>query len=487
MTPRRLLLLALLCAGGCSQRAALGRPQHPRFTTPAAAMSDWPNAPMPRENLVIRRLHHRFNNGFSLILLPRPVPGLASAVFASSATPAVDRRVPPLATTWMTHLMFRATAEDEADLVHPMEREGFSPRVVAGGAGVRIEERLTVDELPRWLRTLDAVLRRPRFRPQDLAEAQRLYAEEQKGLGVNEWSSFWGRFGRLFYAPGDVRARSDEALHDAIRALDVEALKRRHRDLLDPSRAALVISGDVKLGAVMPLVARRFGAWAPHKTNPQSPPPRRRARGVRGAILPRSTRQSRIEVTDRAPPIGHPDQPAFLVLAEILGDMRRSALYTTVRERSRAGYGFHAAYRRDAVEGMIQFLTAVDPAYGPAVLTAITHELRRVRGAYGGLHETELRVGKGMAVEKRLAALDDTLGLARSVAEAVQNGQPAYAFGRVLKAIRALDKEAVEAAARRWLRPRRAVIQIVTPGEYIPAIERLGFGTMQKVWSDPAR
>lgn len=477
----RALLATVLAGllGACTSRVTIPPPSFPLVATPADALAGPPSGRAPPPPPTFRIERRELGNGFRVFFSRGEPNGVVSVAFVSSATPRWDAASSSVVTQWMPHMTFRATHADGAVTDDFMQREGFSPDIETGASGLIVHDRVPREELPRWIRTLDQVLRRPAFREADLARRVEAHSDRVSGELAQSSGMLDDRLPGLLYAPGDPRAISARQRLAAVQRLDVATLRARHADLLDPSRGALVVVGDLDPEELLPLITERFGAWPAHPTTPQPPTPRLRRHGARGILVVRPTLRAFIRLVDRAPPFTHEDYAAFLVLEQILGGMFASRMNLSVREASGASYGFHARYGASAHEGVIEMETSIEPGYLRSVLVLVLGEVRRVAGAGSGIEQRELSVARTRARETLLARVDSSLGLAIAIARRVQIGQEPETFGDVIAAIDALSADDIEAAARRWLRPARATLLLVARPEHVGALRELDLGTLE--------
>ncbi len=475
-------LFTALLACGCTYRAAVPPPHLPLVSTPASALPAAPSDAWPSPPLELRFIRHQLDNGVRVVFAPGAPNGVSSVVLVSSATPRWDARAPAIVTSWMSHMMLRATATDEGVVDDLLTRRGFSPSLEVGASGLIVRDRMPSEEVPAFLEALDEVLRAPAFRPADLAQRVEAMVDrtelELRGSGgmLDDGAP------SLLYAAGDPRARSLRDRLPRMQALQVAELRARHRDLLDPSRVTIVVSGDVDPAALLATIDERFGRWPAHATEPELVPPRYRGSdGPRGRVVVRPALRAYLRLLERAPPFTHDDYAAFLVLEQILGGMFTSRLNLAVREGSGASYGFHARYAASAMEGAIEMETSVEPAYTRSVLEGMIAELRRVRGQGVGVEAAELQLARTRARETLLAQVDSSAGVAIAAARRAQVGLAPGAFAEVIDALDALDPDAVEAAARRWLRPERATLLLVVRPEHLDDVLRAGVGLLEVV------
>lgn len=476
----RWLLVALLL-GGCAPRAAIGPPRLPLTATPSDALPEPPRSVWPSEPLRMRLVRRELANGFRVFLSRGEPNGVVSVAFVSSATPRWDERADPVVTSWMAHLLLRATVGDDGEVIDDLlSREGYSADLELGASGLIIRARMPREELPRFVALLDRALRQPAYRDEDLAQRLRMQADRIETELTRSSGLIDDRLPTLLYAPDDPRAHGMGERLEAARGLTAQRLRARHADLLDPSRAALVVTGDVD-DSILAFVGRTFSAWPRHEVTPQPIDARYRAseQGVRGRVVVRPALRAYLRLVERAPGFTHPDYAAFLVLEQILGGMFASRMNLAVRERSGASYGFHAHYGASETSGAIEMETSVEPGYTRSVLEAMIAEVRRVGGEGTGVTDVELVLAQTRARNMLLAQTDSSLGLVSAMARRVQVGQEPTAFGGVLRAIDALTPERVEAAARAWLRPDQAPLLLVVRPEHLDDIQDAGVGRLE--------
>lgn len=139
-----------------------------------------------------------------------------------------------------------------------------------------------------------------------------------------------------------------------IKATRAADLRHFHAEHYAPDTALLVVVGDVKLDAVLPVVEREFGRWqAPmtrsHTELPVLPEPARRA--VHLEDRPGSV-QTVLQLgvlgiarTDR-------DYIAVQVMNEILGGKASSRLFQNLREKNGYTYGAYSGFSATAIPGV---------------------------------------------------------------------------------------------------------------------------------------
>lgn len=456
------ILLALGMAG-CTLRASLPPPRHPLAATPRDALAEPPGEPLPDQPFRMRLVRRELDNGFRAFISRGEPSGVVSVVFVTRATPLWDQRAPQDVTSLMAGLLTRATLDEQGEVVEDLlQAQGFSPEIAVLPGGIRIADRVLMEDLGPYLVALERTLRHPAYREADLRRALDARIELLEGHlgGVDGFID--DRLPQLLYASDDPRGAAMQARLEVMRGVTVETLRTRHAQLLDPSRGALIVAGDVEPLPLLPVIGQLFSAWPRTEGQPELRGPRYPEAGEdRGIALVEPLLRSYVKVVEQAPPITDPDHAAFLVLEQLLGAMFASRLNLAFREDARVSYGFHAEYAASGTEGELALATSVEPGATRQVVEEVLSELRRMRGEGEGIRDLELSLARTRARESLMAALDTSQGLALSMAQRILAGLEPGTIGATLRRIDRLSADDVEAAAARWIRPDRAPLVVV--------------------------
>ena len=406
---RSIALAALLLSlpSSCVLRAPIPAPVTPLLATERSEMAAPPSERWPEDPFAMRLVRRELDNGMRVIISRGAPNGIASVVFVSRGLAQHDPRASVAVTELTAGTLFRRTRlEDGTEAEDLLDREGYGPQVELLPDGLRVSARLQVEELPRYVTSLARAVREPVYRDDDLSLVLLAHRERLSGSLLTVDGVVEERLPRLLYETGDPRAANREARLAAGQGVDAAALAERHRHLIDPRACALVVTGDVDPAQILPLVSEPFSDLEARVDTPSPPEPRYRADGARGIVIPEPLIRSYIVVRERAPPLGHEDHAAFLILEQLLGGMFGAQLNLTLREETTASYGFHASYRADGHAGELELSTATDPRQTQPAVEMVLRELARVRGENGGLERFELDLAKTRARELLMARLD---------------------------------------------------------------------------------
>ena len=311
-----------------------------------------------------------------------------------------------------------------------------------------------------------AMVRAPRF---DEARWELLRANLRESLlrreddPIDVLDREWGF---LMLGPDHFATRQVKA--EQLAAMTREDLVASHRRNWRPSGMVLAVSGDVEPAAVVAALDALLGDWRddpaaaeaaaqPTAAIPPAPPP-----GVYLRHWPGP--QAKIALGHRGPVRrgwDDPDEPALLVLAEVLGG---DGAVSRLRRRLRAEEGL--AYRARARitlgldgPGTFQVYLETVPAHAARALALARAELSFLRDE--PVPEPELALAKGSLLDLFPLLFDSAERRAGRAAEDVLLGRPHAYWARYRDRIAAVTARDVQATARRHLRPDELVALIV--------------------------
>lgn len=269
---------------------------------------------------------------------------------------------------------------DAVALTEAFEQLGGSLDTGVTWAYAEVSTTVLASRLGDAMRLLADVVRGPalpegevaRLREERLAELLQQRAEP-RGLADD-------MFARLCFADEARYARPDGGDEGSVAALTREHVSAHHARFVVPSRATMIVVGDVEVAGVMQLAELTLGDW-------------RAGAGQAPAlsVAPRSTRcgvhlvhkadapQSELRVGHPSVPRTHPDFHALAVMNAILGGLFNSRINLNLRERHAYTYGAfsHFDWRRHA--SLFEVSTAVRSDVSAAAVREILGEIDRMR------------------------------------------------------------------------------------------------------------
>jgi zinc protease len=114
---------------------------------------------------------------------------------------------------------------------------------------------------------------------------------------------------------------SPDGTIESVRSLTAADLKAHHARLLQTSRMTVVVVGNLTLDEIKQKVEAGFGKLAKGDYEPAAPPLFANAANPEFQMVEKGVATNYIRGTFAAPPLNHPDYPAFYVAVNILGQL----------------------------------------------------------------------------------------------------------------------------------------------------------------------
>jgi zinc protease len=243
-----------------------------------------------------------------------------------------------------------------------------------------------------------------------------------------------------------------------------EDCERFYRTYYAPNNAILVVVGDVREADILREVRDAYGllksSVIPAEDSEAEPP----QTDVREVELSKPTATEKLLVGYHGPALGDADHPALTVLSEILFGGRASRTHRTLvieREIASEVRGWVSTFRDPGLFEL--YVTAREGHDGKELLTALDHELERVRQEV--VSEDELARAKARLELSALQSLESTAGKAEQIGfYDLVLGDPSAVFRR-LDAYRRVTASDVRKAARRYITQKARTIVRVLPDE----------------------
>lgn len=338
----------------------------------------------------------------------------------------------------------------------------LSRRVVAQADAIHFSLDLPKSAFEQWLELEFHRLSRldgsyfPFVKAQFLEEIQqgRFEKEKQRSVVYNTALAGWSYAQVAEHQAGSL---------EAITWSDMRELASR---LVSPDRLKLILVGDLKLDAIMPVLKKTLGKLgvpahsAPRKGDAvqsmeASAGNRRMQANLPGASI--------LYMAWRVPSSNHPDEIALKLMSTVLESRLRKRLLESTGDRRLAdsveialgvpGWRMDCLLMVEAVPAKGHSLQALEEAiHGEAL--RITRELAQ---------EDELRKGQRMMEAEPLLCQEDAASLSEVLANAlVESGDWRRAFQdqNLGRAITALE---VQTVARRYLTPERSTVVLLEP------------------------
>ena len=438
-----------------------------------------PGVPRPYEFPDLAR--GELDNGLTILVADLPGRPLVSA---SVVLPigAVDE---PADEGGAAVLAARALTEgteryDAVALIEASERLGASIHADAGWDATSVSIDVPTTRFRQALELLAEVLLRPTFPD---GEVERLRDE---------------RLNDLLQAQADPRRRADEAYIDTIYAheapyhrpaggqretverLDANVLRRVYSTAVDPTRATLVVAGDLGGQDVVAMARDLLAEW-PAATSPNAggtivDTPKSIGRRIRVVHRPGSV-QTEIRIGHPGLPRKTPDFHAVSVMSAILGGLFNSRLNMQLREAKGYTYGASAGFDMRRGAGPFTARAAVNTEVTvPAVLDTLA-ELERMRDTK--VEASELAAARDFLVGVFPLRFETPGAVAAALSGLAIHGLPVEELLDYRRKIEAVTIDDVATAAREHIHIDEAAIVLVGDADAIgAALEATNLGTL---------
>jgi zinc protease len=405
----------------------------------------------------------QLDNGLTVLVADLPGRPLVTASIVvpvgAADEPADDGGAAVLAARALTE---GTEQYDAVGLTEAGERLGASIHAEAGWDATSIGVDVPSARLGPALELLAEVLLRPTF---PAAEIERLRDE---------------RLNDLLQAQADPRRRADETFigtiyaaaspyhrpaaggRETVEGLDDSVARRAYERILDPSRATLVVGGDLGGQDVVELVQRLLGEWTRH---PKAAAPAAvvdqgagSGRLVRVVHRPGSV-QTEIRVGHPGLPRRVPDYHAVTVMGAILGGLFNSRLNMQLREAKGYTYGAGAGFEMRRGAGPFAARAAVNTEVTvPAIVDTLV-ELERMRNTR--VTADELASARDFLVGVFPLRFETPGAVVAALSGLAVHDLPLDELTDYRRRVEAVDIDAIEAAAREHLAVDRAAIVLV--------------------------
>ena len=247
-----------------------------------------------------------------------------------------------------------------------------------------------------------------------------------------------------------------------------DRLRTYHRLHYTPSNMALVIVGPVKPADVKAIVQRAFGPQASSGFTRGPAPVPRPLSGRMSRDVERPEQQAMLGMAWIAPKADDVNGYAVDLLTTILAGAESSRLVQSLRDRDRLVQSIRMSYAPLMGAGVVSLVATLEAEDVPAVEPAVLAEIERIQEH--GVTEEERQLAVTRA-ESRYAFDRETaegLAFAYGIAELTWSLDAEL---RYIDSLRAVTREQIQEAARRWL-PTTSYARIAFAARKMGSLER---------------
>jgi zinc protease len=309
------------------------------------------------------------------------------------------------------------------------------------------------------------ILVRPALRDEDFTRVQKLRLDRLRQLRDVPPAVAERAFLRLLYGDhpyGHLPIGRDSTL----RGLRSDDIRTFHTSAYRPTRATLVVVGDMTHDELRAVAEEAFGGWSEPGANGDGRPAAATIspaakNGTRLAVVPReSAAQSELRIGHLTTGRNTPDYPALLLLNAVLGGQFVSRVNLKLREEK--GYTYGARTGFDWRRGVSPFSLQAS-VHTAATSNAIADSLNELESIRGGrpVDDREMSLARATLTRGYPRSFETAQQVARSVAQLVLYGLPDSYFEEFVPKVNAVTSDEVTRVAERHLDPSRMITLVV--------------------------
>jgi predicted Zn-dependent peptidase len=243
-----------------------------------------------------------------------------------------------------------------------------------------------------------------------------------------------------------------------LKAFTVADLRTFHRSLYIPRNATLVVAGDIRPDAVMPLLEKQFGAWPSAEIQTRaalSQAPQLTARQIRIVDMP-GAEQSQIRIGWVGVPRSTADYFPLQVLNTILGGSFTSRLNLNLREKNQFSYGASSRFDMRLSAGPFFAGAGVQTDKTAEALREFFNEL----DAIARITPEELTKAKNYLALSFPSEFETIGDLSAHIEDMIVYKLPDNYFERYVANIQAVTAADVQKAAAAYIQPGRFAVVV---------------------------
>jgi len=365
------------------------------------------------------------------------------------------------------------------ELAEALEGIGTGLSVQTGWDATAVSLTCLADRMEEAVALLSEALLRPAFPEDEVARLrdQRLAAIRQRRMDPGSLAD--DAAADFIFSESVPYHRPLAGIPSSVEGIGPEQIREFVDRHYEPSRAGLVVVGDVDLGEVQALAGRYFGDWEgrPAQEPDLSFEPRFRERRVFIVDRPGSV-QSEIRIGQVGTPRSTAHYFPLRIFNTVLGGAFTSRLMLNLREEQGYTYGVRSrfSFRRGA--GPFGISTAVATE---VTAPAIRETLVELNGLIErGPEQEEVERARDFIAGVFPLGLETTGQVASRISELLVYDLPDDYFGSYRDRIRAVSRQGALEAGRAVLRPEELVIVVVGDAEQIrEPLQDLGIGSVE--------
>ena len=387
-------------------------------------------------------------------------------------------------------VMDRGTSKRSADVIaDDLDGRGASLSVIAGRHQMALAATCLADDFEPVLSLAADVARHPAFADKEIATRKETLITSIRQEEDNPATVAGDAFARALYGahPYARKVRGSVAAIEGIRRQD---LVRFHQKGFDPATMTVVVVGDVVDELAVAAITKLFGDWPPAAKATGDKP----ALNVADPARPAARQLVSVPMMNKAQAdvvygfIGvkrsDPDYIAISVMNNALGQYAIGGkLGDSIRERQGMAYYVYSSLDATFGPGPFSIRAGVAAANVERTIASIDAELNAV--TRDGFTAQEIDESKSYMIGSLPRQLETNAAIASFLLNVETFGLGLDYDERLPGLIKAVTKDAADAAARRLLNPDKATIAVAGPWQ-APAVASVPASAATSAPAEPA-
>lgn len=265
----------------------------------------------------------------------------------------------------------------------------------------------------------------------------------------------------------------------SVAGISTEDIRDFHARVFVPARATIVMAGDASVEMLIAAAERAFGGWTTTGAGADPDIVLRPAHpaATRLTLVSRpGSAQSELRLGHPSVSRSTPDYHALLMLNTVLGGQFVSRLNMNLRQDKGYTYGARSGFDLRRGPGHFSAQTSVQTDVTAAAMTETLKEIAEIRDGRPPSEE-ELSLARASLTLGYPRGFETAQQVARGVASLALHNLPDTYFEEFVPRVRAVPREAVISAAKKYLDPDALVAVVVGDVDRMePAIHTLALG-----------
>jgi zinc protease len=402
----------------------------------------------------------KLSNGLTILYSERPGLPLVTADLVLRAGSGANPADRPGLASMTARLLEQGTATRSALQIADRAADlGAALNSGTGADTAGISTHALSRNFPDALELLADVALHPSF---PKAEIERVRSERLTAIVQEKDEPFslaYRVLAAALYGPRYSYGTPDSGTAESVKAISQADLARFWQQNYHPNNAALIVTGNIKLAVLKPLLEKQFGAWKEGKS-PEATMGSPETTDAKLILVDRpGAPQTTLACFSMGLARSTPDYAAVEVMNTDLGGLFSSRINMNLREQHGYTYGAFSFFSYHRAPG--PFFAGADvrtDVTAPAT-TEILNELRRMRDT--PMTPAELALSKDSIARSLPGRFERGTDAAATFAELFTYDLPLDYFSTLPDSINAVTAEQAQAAAQKYILPEKMIVLAV--------------------------